>query len=180
MEDDHAEYRDETFIEKLGIKDRLKNPLRDFWPLKGPQWDALGKAGNTVFLVEAKANIPEMVSSPSGAGIESLGQIKSSLDELKKYLSVNNDVDWAGKFYQYTNRLAHLYYLRELNKIDAYMMFIYFVNDSTVNGPTCKDKWEGAIEVMEDYLGLSKRHKLRKYVKDLFIDVPVLENTDLP
>ncbi len=34
-------------------------------------------------------------------------------------------------FYQYINRLAHLYLLRVLNKIPAYLVFVYFVNDHT-------------------------------------------------
>jgi len=63
--DEYAEYRDDAFIEKVGV--RLQNrPLRDFWPKRGPQWDALGRTRNgTVLLVEAKANIPEIVSTPS-------------------------------------------------------------------------------------------------------------------
>ena len=88
------------------------NPLSNFWPQKGSQWDALGKSKNgNVFLIEAKANIPEIVSSPSGAKKTSKLLIDKSLIETKIYLNINNDIDWSGKFYQYTNRLAHLYFL---------------------------------------------------------------------
>lgn len=38
--DDYAEYRDGAFLEKLDIS--LEKPsLSDFWPRRGPQWDAL-------------------------------------------------------------------------------------------------------------------------------------------
>ncbi len=169
--DDYAEYRDEDFLKKLGILNKMEYPLINFWPDNGPQWDALGVSGDEIILVEAKANTPEMVSSGTKAGIDSRRKIENSLDELKKYLSVSDSIDWTVTFYQYVNRIAHLYYLREKNKIKAHLLFIYFINDVSVNGPKTKDEWLGAIQTMECYLGLAKKHKLRKYIHDVFIDV---------
>jgi len=175
--DEYAEYRDEDFLEKLGILNKIKYSLSDFWPSNGPQWDALGVKDDKddkeyeVILVEAKANIPEMVSPGTKAKITSRSKIKNSLDEVKKYLNISNDIDWTGTFYQYVNRIAHLYYLRERNQIKAHLLFIYFINDMSVNGPKTKDEWLGAIQTMECYLGLAKKHKLRKYIYDIFIDV---------
>ena len=170
--DKYAEYRDEDFLKKLGKLNEIKYPLIDFWPKRGPQWDALGASGDEIILVEAKANIPEMVSPGTSAkNPQSIKKIKNSLDEVKKYLNISNDIDWTGTFYQYVNRIAHLYYLREKNKIKAHLLFIYFINDITVHGPKTKDEWLGAIQTMERYLGLDKNHKLRKYIHDIFIDV---------
>jgi hypothetical protein len=170
--DEYAEYRDEDFLEKLGILNKIKYSLSDFWPNYGPQWDALGVSYDEIILVEAKANIPEMVSSGTGAkNSQSIKKIRNSLDEVKKYLSVSDTIDWAGTFYQYVNRIAHLYYLKEKNKIKAYLLFIYFINDITVHGPKTKDEWLGAIQTMKCYLGLAKKHKLRKYIHDIFIDI---------
>jgi hypothetical protein len=113
-----------------------------------------------------------MVSSGTGAkNPQSINKIRNSLDEVKKYLNISNDIDWTGIFYQYVNRIAHLYYLREKNQIKAHLLFIYFINDVTVHGPKTKDEWLGAIQTMECYLGLAKKHKLRKYIHDIFIDV---------
>ena len=171
--DDYAEYRDKDFLMRLGISvNKMKYPLSDFWPDNGPQWDALGISGNEIILVEAKANISEMASPGTGAkNPQSIKKIRNSLDEVKKYLSVSDTIDWTGTFYQYVNRIAHLYYLREKNKIKAHLLFIYFINDGSVNGPKTKDEWLGAIQTMECYLGLAKKHKLRKYIYDIFIDV---------
>lgn len=173
--DDYAEYRDEDFLEKLGISlNKIKYPLSDFWPNYGPQWDALGVSDDEIILVEAKANIPEMVSPGTDAkNPQSIKKIRNSLDEVKKYLSVSDSIDWTGTFYQYVNRIAHLYYLREKNQIKAHLLFIYFINDITVHGPKIKDEWLGAIQTMECYLGLAKKHKLRKYIHDIFIDVNI-------
>ena len=169
--DNYAEYRDEDFLKRLGVLGKITYPLSDFWPDNGPQWDALGVSGDEIILVEAKANIPEMVSPGTKAGTSSRRKIKNSLDEVKKYLSVSDSIDWTGTFYQYVNRIAHLYYLREKNQIEARLLFIYFINDVTVRGPKTKDEWLGAIQTMECYLGLDKNHKLRKYIHDIFIDV---------
>ena len=171
--DDYAEYRDEVFLKKLGISNNeMKYPLSKFWPDNGPQWDALGVSGNEIILVEAKANIPEMVSPGTSAkNPQSIKKIRNSFDEVKKYLSVSDTIDWTGTFYQYVNRIAHLYYLREKNKIKAHLLFIYFINDVSVYGPKTKDEWLGAIQTMECYLGLAKNYKLRKYIHDIFIDV---------
>jgi len=172
--DDYAEYRDGDFLNRLGISSRIKYPLIAFWPNNGPQWDALGVSGDEIILVEAKANIPEMVSSGTDAkNPKSISKIGNSLDEVKKYLSVSDSIDWTGTFYQYVNRIAHLYYLREKNQIKAHLLFIYFINDITVQGPKTKDEWLRAIQTMECYLGLAKRHKLRKYIHDIFIDVSI-------
>ncbi|GAG66797.1 unnamed protein product [marine sediment metagenome] len=171
--DDFAEYRDKGFLIRLGILNEIKYPLSNFWPDNGPQWDALGVSGDEMILVEAKANIPEMVSPGTKAEPGTRKRIENSLNELKKYLNISNGTDWTGTFYQYVNRIAHLYYLREKNDIKAHLLFIYFINDVTVHGPKTKDEWLGAIQTMECYLGLDKKHKLRKYIHDIFIDVNI-------
>lgn len=170
-EDEYAEYSDKDFISLLKLKLSIKK-LEKFWPNRGPKWDALGKTkSNEVLLVEAKANIPEMVSPGTTAKNEkSIKLINKSLNETKSFLKIKNDIDWSSKFYQYTNRIAHLYFLREINKIPAFLINIYFYNDSLVNGPKSKREWIAAIEVMKTYLGI-KKHKLSQYMVDLFIDI---------
>ncbi|MBV5313178.1 MAG: hypothetical protein JZU47_07760 [Prolixibacteraceae bacterium] len=172
--DNYSEYKDDDFINLLGLN--LTKPLSNFWPQKGPQWDALGKSKNgNVFLIEAKANIPEIVSGPTGARIKSKMLINKSLIETKIFLNINNDMDWSHKFYQYTNRLAHLYFLREQNNVPAWLVNIYFINDKTVNGPKTEEEWLGAIRVMKCYLGVG-HHKLSKYMIDIFIDIEAFKD----
>ena len=169
-DDDFSEYRDNGFIQKLGIRN-LETSLSAFWPKRGPQWDALGRGNcNEVFLVEAKANIAEIVSPETKARGKALDLIIKSLDALQKYLKVNSKADWSGTFYQYTNRLAHLYFLRTLNKLPAYLVFVYFIGDDSVSGPKSMEEWKAALKVMKRYLGLST-HKLAKYMAEVFIDV---------
>lgn len=75
--DDYAEYRDDTFLELLGIGDRCS--LDSFWPRGGPQWDALGIAeGGDLVLVEAKAHVNELYSPATGASARSLPLIRNA------------------------------------------------------------------------------------------------------
>lgn len=168
-DDDYSEYRDNGFIERLVIQN-LKLPVSAFWPKRGPQWDALGKGDEEYFLVEAKANIDEIVSPETKATGKSLEMIQKSLGDLKKYLNVNNKIDWSGTFYQYTNRLAHLYFLRALNKLPVNLIFVYFIGDDSVSGPKSVEEWSVALTVMKKYLGLGT-HKLAKYTAEVFVDV---------
>jgi hypothetical protein len=167
-DDDYAEYRDQGFINLLGVK-LNKICLEDFWPRGGPQWDALGKSNSEkLFLIEAKSHISEL-SSSTRAENNSLQKICRSLEETKSSLGSNAKVDWSRGFYQYANRLAHLYLLRQ-NDLPAYLVFVYFLNDSEMAGPATIDQWKGAIELLHTYLGIT-RHKLQKYTADVFIDV---------
>jgi len=172
-EDDYAEYQDQAFLDLLAIK-LTKVSLSDFWPSRGPVWDGLGKSKTgKVFLVEAKSHISEVLSPGTGAGVKSLRKIKKSLDKTKSFLNSNSEHDWTSTFYQYTNRLAHLYLLRTLNEVPAYLIFLYFVNDKEMNGPQSIDEWFGAIRLLHSFLGIG-RHKLNKYIADIFIDVEML------
>ena len=172
-EDEFAEYQDQAFLDLLSIK-LPKVSLSDFWPSRGPCWDGLGKSKTgEVFLVEAKSHIPEVLSPKTGAGVKSLRKIKRSLEETKTFLNSNSEHDWASTFYQYTNRMAHLYLLRALNKVPAYLVFVYFVNDKEMNGPQSIDEWNGALSLLKSYLGI-KQHLLKKYIADIFIDVGML------
>lgn len=172
-DDDFAEYSDQEFLTRLGAE-LPKRSLTDFWPRRGPVWDGLGRTDRgDLLLVEAKSHIAELISSPSRAGVKSRGQIRAALDEVHDYLRVRSNADWTGRFYQYTNRLGHLYLLRVVNDLPAWLVFVHFVNDHNMGGPVTREEWQGAIKVRRILLGLSERHRLSRYVIDVFVDVSV-------
>lgn len=174
-DDEYAEYGDRDFLEQLRI-DLRKRSLGEFWPNRGPQWDALGRARTgEVFLVEAKANVPEVVSPGTSASERSKRLIEESLAEVKEFLRVDPDIVWSGRLYQYANRLAHLYLLRQVNDVPAYLVFVYFVGDESVSGPRSDVEWKAALTVVKRVLGLSERNPLSRYACDIFIEVQDLE-----
>jgi hypothetical protein len=172
-DDDFAEYRDQAFLDLLGIK-LPKKRLQDFWPSRGPQWDALGRIDDKVYFLVDKAHVAEIVSLSQAKSPISQSLIKKSLGEIKTFLTLKSDVDLTKGFYQYANRLAHLYLLRELNDVSAYLVFVYFVNDYT-HIPTTRDEWNGALTLMHTILG-TQRHRLSKYLISVFMDVEKLSD----
>ena len=168
--DDFAEYRDKAFLDLLTISLPKRN-LKDFWPDRGPQWDALGRAEDgTVLLVEAKSHIPEIMSSLGAKFAKSEKLILSSLNETKEYLNGRSEGDWSSPFYQYANRIAHLYLLRVLNEIPSHLVFVYFLNDKEMGGPTTREEWFGAMRLVHSGLGIG-RNRLEPFICNVFIDV---------
>lgn len=137
--------------------------LAEFWPRRGPQWDALallswpdGRRGE--LLVEAKANVPELVGGKGTvckAGKTSRRKIDPALDETRRALHAHGTADaWVGPLYQTANRLAHLHFLRRrAGRPDAWLLHLLFENDAT-HLSTDRQAWEGALARVEDGLGL--------------------------
>jgi hypothetical protein len=169
--DGYAEYSDGSFLELLQLQIN-KVPLADLWPRNGPVWDGLGRtASGRPLLIEAKAYVEEANSSRSSAGPTSLAHICRSLNQLKVYLQSSSSHDWSTLFYQYTNRLAHLYFLRQLNGIDARLIFVYFVNAPDVPRLTSEAEWRGANRLLKSTLQIGHQHVLTPFVAEVFVDV---------
>lgn len=165
-EDEFAEYRDGSFLDRLGLS-KHKPALRTFWPARGPQWDGLGKIkdGSAYFMIEGKANIPEIVSSCAARSPASRQKISDSLRKTQEWIGAQPHIDWTTGFYQYANRLAHLYFLNKIALERAYLIFLYFVHDTT-HKPTEINEWRGALTLQKTLMGISEPN-----VHDLMIGV---------
>jgi hypothetical protein len=167
--DGYAEYFDHDFLDRLGVSD-VKLRLSDFWPQGGPRWDGLAKtASGKLILVEAKAYIEEGVDYRSKAGPKSLSKISAALASAKEAFGAADDAPWEAPFYQYANRLAHLYYAY-CNDLDAYLLFLYFADAPDVPKPCTTQQWQGAIRLTEKCLGLGV-HPFRNRIGSLIWSV---------
>ena len=178
--DDFAEYMDAAFLARLEVRLDQRG-LSDFWPNSGPRWDGLARSGDSVLLIEAKANISELNSPPCRAQPSSYAKIRAALSETRDCLKVKSDTDWTRCFYQYANRLAHLYLLRKLNGCEAYLVFVYFVDDHTTKQPPVSQSgWHAAAALAKAHLGLPKSDWTSLYVRDAYIDTANLSHVDWP
>ena len=174
--DSYAEYRDQAFLDRLGIG-TLKIPLNDFWPSGGPQWDGLAVTDSgKVILVEAKAYPAEATSTCAAASHKSLAKINNSLAAAKQFYGVAPARTWESGFYQYANRFAHLYYLREINQLDAYLVFLNFADAPDVTIPCGTSSWAQATQNIQAALGLPQ--KGRPEVATLVRSVPEMLSED--
>jgi hypothetical protein len=168
-DDGYAEYRDQAFLDLVGIA-LPKRRLDDFWPSGGPQWDALGRAASgEAILVEAKAHVAELLSSPTQATDTSAAMIRRALSEAASAFGVSSGPDWSRTFYQYANRVAHAWFLAEVNQVPVRLVFVHFIGDVDMDGPLTRREWEAAVTVLQGALGL--RGRMPRYVTDVFIDV---------
>ncbi len=174
--DNFKEYRDSAFLDALGVRLDCV-PLNRFWTRSGPRWDALGKTDSgQVILLEAKAYVEEMDSAPSQASERSLVQIRESLASVKSYVGAHSlSADWTTTHYQHANRLAHLYLLRTLNEVPAFLVNLYFLNadDMDCGGrfvPKTVAEWQSAITLQERFLGIRPKHALSQYTIRAFVD----------
>lgn len=176
--DQYAEYFDQEFLDRLGVKPE-KKLLKDFWPTRGPHWDGLATTSTKeIILVEAKANVVEFATDPSGAKSEkSIELIMDSLKKTQKFMGIkgkrNRPELWFNAFYQYANRLAHLYFLRELNKFPTYLIFLDIVNDPDSGKKAVKstNEWESLVKLAEACLGITPTKPLMEYVHHIHFDV---------
>ena len=136
--------------------------------LNGTPWGRFGKDG--VLLVEAKAHIDEICSSPTGASPASLKKIKAALKETANYLGAKPRAAWTEVFYQLTNRLAHLYFLRTRRQ-NAWLILVDFVGDAEMQGPSSPQEWEAAYKVVWHALGIEARNPLSKYIVHVYPSV---------
>jgi hypothetical protein len=171
--EDYAEYRDEEFLKKLGCGENAKR-LKEFWPKRGPCWDALARLeveGSTdcrgVVLVEAKSHRIEIFGNGCGAKDDRLELIEKSLKDTRDWLGVSKDItwQWTGPLYQYANRLAHLYFLPEILSLPVWLVNIYFIYDP--DRPTRYSAWEEFLPEVKEELGLTN------------IDIPDMANVFL-
>lgn len=170
--DDYAEYMDAGFLHVLGLA-HLAPALAEFWPRSGPRWDGLAVFEGGVVLVEAKARVAEAISTPCAAGPASARRIADSLSRAKQALGADDRSDWTRVLYQYANRLAHLWFLRE-HGIDARLLFVDFLNDAERGGPAHAESWAAAYAMADHALGLPAAHPLRSAIAHVHPDVRAL------
>ena len=174
-DDSFREYRDSAALKKAGIAE-LRKPLHSFWPARGPMWDAIGitSEGSPLF-IEAKAHIPEAASPATKASPESRRLIEQSLAKARQSYAPRARADWSTLFYQYANRLAYQYFLREINVIKSTLVFLYFLNADDMLGPASEEEWQGASRLIHAVLGVPK--DLTSHgVFDVFLDTRLLRD----
>jgi len=154
-----VEYHDHDFLRAVGLE-RCAPELSRFWPRGGPVWDALAAVETTrtpdcrgVLLVEAKSHVSEVYGCGCKASARSRKRIEAALELTKRWLGASSDADWTGALYQSANRLAHLYFFREVMGVPAWLINVYFVNDP--HSPTSRAEWEVALAGIRAQLGLA-------------------------
>ena len=160
---DYKEFFDGPFLDVLGLQSH-RDALRSFWPRRGPQWDALSHVNDEgVLLVEAKAHLGETPRPDcSKATASSRAVISQRLSEVRTALRVPaNASPWIDDHYQIANRIAHLWWLHEVRRVPAWLVFLGFTHSP--DWPTdafSEDSWRRQVAGAFRELGLPASHAL--------------------
>ena len=172
-EDHFNQYQDPEFLEKLRLNQHAAR-LKEFWPEGGPCWDALaiaeGMNPNEVVLIEAKSHLSEIDSACKEKG-GSRERVENSLALTARGMQVEMNSAWTDNYYQIAMRYAHLYFLREIAKVPAWLVNVYFVNDQSIGhvepSPRSADEWREKLRQMKERMGFGA--KSVPFAADLFI-----------
>jgi hypothetical protein len=158
VEDHYREYQDRDFLKRLGLADHADS-LAAFWPTGGPVWDGLAAvevAGvQGAVLVEGKSYPAELFGSGCQASPQSRERIEAALADTQEWVGLERDPKrWCGRLYQSANRLAHVYWLREIVGVPAWLVHLLFTGDP--HGPTTAEEWAAAMTAADAELGLTE------------------------
>ncbi|WFF74426.1 hypothetical protein [Proteiniclasticum sp. QWL-01] len=134
----------------------LKGADFEFWPSRGPWWDAIGKDEHgCVLLVEAKGHLTETKSRCTATSLKSLDLIRESMrnthDSFAAQLHAFDENIWMNQYYQLGNRLTFLSHLINQGR-SVKLVLLNFVNDSYI--PTNEIEWNKHYQqVFEIMLG---------------------------
>lgn len=135
--------------------------LESRWSRLGPCWDAVGLISHGtggpqgVLLVEAKSQLEEIESAQCRLPANSMPIITETFRETRHWLEALETRDWIGALYPMANRLAHLHLLRNHLGVPAWLVQVYFLNDS--DGPASRADWLPVIAGAQARLGLFRR-----------------------
>ena len=109
--------------------------------------------------------IKEIYGSGCKASPKSRKKIEDALNKSKKWCGVSRNTDWTGPLYQSANRLAHLYFFREIAGVPAWLANINFLNDP--HSPTDHEEWQKQLKKVKTELGISTSGI--SYIVDIFL-----------
>jgi len=182
---DDIHWLDFNFAEKPGQLDEelkgvefaspnVQKAWRDFWPSTGNQqnWDCVGQtSAGKILLVEAKAHLGEL-KSPTHAKNDGKEKIKAAFAAVKQSIGVVPTANWMGDYYQFANRIAALWFLKE-HGTDAALINIYFLNDLGNTRRKCPkdtDSWRAIIADEYEHLGITNNAFVNENVFPCFIE----------
>lgn len=130
-----------SFLEKLDLpKEFVKKAIDEYHTYSinridtWQNWDAVFTLNDTLYLVEAKARVGEIISMGDHGGeskAEILRFFKEQLMNNPQY-GMRVSEEWLGHYYQFANRIATAALLNK-NGIKTKVIYIYFTNGFNIH-----------------------------------------------
>jgi hypothetical protein len=186
--DAYEEFWNERFLQRLNLLDDHLESFREFWPFKPwvngkvsprgtPHWDALAQVplgGDRwgAVMVEAKAHRGELVkpNDRSKADARSLDRIRESFAKVRDYYGVAKTIPpWESRYYQFCNRLAHLWWMNERAKVTTWLVWMLIVDDPVWRDRMTAPQWYDAFQTIKSEVGLPAQHRLTDRINVVYL-----------
>jgi hypothetical protein len=186
--DGYEELWNERFLQRLDLLDDHLDSFQKFWPFKPwkdnkvsprgtPHWDAVARVpldggGRGVVMVEAKAHRGELVkpNDKSKADEQSLAKIKNSFARVRDYYGVPlASPAWESCYYQFCNRLAHLWWMNEQAEVPTWLVWALIVDDPVWRDRVTAPQWHRAFDDIKSKIGLPTQHALSDKISVVYL-----------
>jgi hypothetical protein len=187
-DEDYEECWNERFLERLDLLASHLDAFHEFWPFKAwvngkvnwqgtPHWDALarvplkdGRRG--AIMVEAKAHRGELVKPKdrSGAKPDSLEKIRKSFAEVRDFYEIKQGVPpWETRYYQFCNRLTHLWWMNKPADVPTWLVWVLIVDDPVWPDRMTAPEWHEAFQAIKGEVGLYTGHRLEDRISVVYL-----------
>lgn len=186
--ENYEECWNERFLERLDLLNDHLESFREFWPFKPwvdgkvnprgtPHWDALARVplmadDSGVVMVEAKAHRGELVkpNDRSKADAPSLGKIRTSFAAVRDFYEVDDAAPaWESRYYQFCNRLAHLWWMNVVARVETWLVWLLVVDDPVWRDRMTAPQWHEALQKIKREIGLPSQHRLEDKVVVVYL-----------
>lgn len=137
----------------------IQEKWKEFWPQGGSSmnWDGIFILDGVWFFVEAKANKKEAYQRCKAKSIESRRQIDQAMVFAKKWLGVDNKINWRRtNCYQLANRLAFAAFCNKSCHVPVKLLYVGFINGYKNNNVESMEEWEAIWNTEKEILGISE------------------------
>jgi hypothetical protein len=184
----YEEFWNERFLQRLDLLDEHLESFREFWPFKPwandkvnprgtPHWDAIARvplAGGVrgVIMVEAKAHRGELAkpNDRSKADEQSLKKIRSSFADVRAYFGIPDQTPaWESRYYQFCNRLAHLWWMNERARVPTWLVWVLTVDDPVWHDRMTAPQWHDVFQTIKSEVGLPPQHRLKDRISVAYL-----------
>ncbi|QMU57292.1 MAG: hypothetical protein GKR98_03155 [Boseongicola sp.] len=114
-------------------------------------------------LVEAKAHVREFFSPATQASRRSREKIERAFVEVAPSFGSVNPELWSRLYFQYANRLAHLWFFHR-HGVKAHLLFVSYLNDHDVDGPSNSEVWSATFDAADYALGIKRNPLSSKFL----------------
>jgi hypothetical protein len=82
---------------------------------------------------------------------------------------MGRDPPWESRYYQFCNRLAHLWWMNKRAKVPTWLVWVLIVDDPVWPDRLTAPQWHQAFQTIKREVGLPPRHRLKDQIGVIYL-----------